>query len=120
MARKKKYLKKSKGMPTVLALFMIAVVAAAAFFGFLFVQTKLDHDKILEHVTVAGVDVGGMTTQEAADAIRNATAHTYGKQALVTELLKEQIDAGVKYDRVIAIGPVIMMKFVWFCWISTV
>ena len=37
---------------------------------------------------------------------------SYGKKALVTELLKEQIDAGVKYDKVIAIGPVIMMKFV--------
>ena len=37
---------------------------------------------------------------------------SYGKKALVTELLKEQIDAGAKYDRVIAIGPVIMMKFV--------
>ena len=37
---------------------------------------------------------------------------SYGKKALVTELLKEQIDAGIKYDRVIAIGPVIMMKFV--------
>ncbi len=37
---------------------------------------------------------------------------SYGKKALVTELLKEQIEAGVKYDRVIAIGPVIMMKFV--------
>ena len=35
-----------------------------------------------------------------------------GKKALVTDLLKEQIEAGVKYDRVIAIGPVIMMKFV--------
>ena len=37
---------------------------------------------------------------------------SYGKKALVTDLLKEQIEAGVKYDRVIAIGPVIMMKFV--------
>ena len=37
---------------------------------------------------------------------------SYGKKALVTELLQEQIDAGAKYDRVIAIGPVIMMKFV--------
>ena len=37
---------------------------------------------------------------------------SYGKKALVTDLLKEQIDAGVKYDKVIAIGPVIMMKFV--------
>ncbi len=37
---------------------------------------------------------------------------SYGKKALVTDLLREQIEAGAKYDRVIAIGPVIMMKFV--------
>ena len=37
---------------------------------------------------------------------------SYGKKALVTELLKERIDGGVKYDRVIAIGPIVMMKFV--------
>ena len=39
---------------------------------------------------------------------------SYGKKALVTDLLKEQIEAGAKYDRVIAIGPVIMM----ICWFS--
>lgn len=37
---------------------------------------------------------------------------SYGKKALVTDLLKEQIEAGAQYDRVITIGPVIMMKFV--------
>ena len=37
---------------------------------------------------------------------------SYGKKALVTDLLREQIEAGVKYDCVIAIGPVVMMKFV--------
>ena len=37
---------------------------------------------------------------------------SYGKKALVTDLLKEQIEAGAQYDRVIAIGPVVMMKFV--------
>ena len=37
---------------------------------------------------------------------------SYGKKALVTELLQDQIDAGAQYDRVIAIGPMIMMKFV--------
>ena len=35
-----------------------------------------------------------------------------GKKGFVTEALQEQIDAGVKYDAVIAIGPVPMMKFV--------
>ena len=37
---------------------------------------------------------------------------SYGRKGLVTDALKELIDAGNKYDEVIAIGPVIMMKFV--------
>ena len=37
---------------------------------------------------------------------------SYGKKALVTDLLREQIEAWAKYDRVISIGPVVMMKFV--------
>ena len=35
-----------------------------------------------------------------------------GRKALVTQVLKELIDAGNEYDMVIAIGPMIMMKFV--------
>jgi len=35
-----------------------------------------------------------------------------GTKGLVTERLQELIDAGEKYDAVIAIGPLIMMKFV--------
>ncbi len=37
---------------------------------------------------------------------------SYGTKGLVTDALKELIEAGNKYDEVIAIGPVIMMKFV--------
>ncbi len=37
---------------------------------------------------------------------------TYGRQGLVTNALRELIESGEKYDEVIAIGPVIMMKFV--------
>ena len=35
-----------------------------------------------------------------------------GRKALVTQVLQELIDAGNQYDCVIAIGPMIMMKFV--------
>ncbi|MDO8673230.1 MAG: sulfide/dihydroorotate dehydrogenase-like FAD/NAD-binding protein [Dehalococcoidia bacterium] len=35
-----------------------------------------------------------------------------GRQGLVTAPLKEMLEAGVKVDRVVAIGPAIMMKFV--------
>lgn len=37
---------------------------------------------------------------------------SHGTKGLVTDALKELIDAGNKYDEVIAIGPLIMMKFV--------
>ncbi len=37
---------------------------------------------------------------------------SYGKKGLVTDALKELIEAGNEYDEVIAIGPVVMMKFV--------
>ena len=35
-----------------------------------------------------------------------------GRKGLVTEALKELIDSGENYDEVIAIGPLVMMKFV--------
>ena len=35
-----------------------------------------------------------------------------GRKGLVTDALRELLDAGEQYDEVIAIGPVIMMKFV--------
>ena len=35
-----------------------------------------------------------------------------GRKGLVTEALKELIDSGEEYDEVIAIGPLVMMKFV--------
>lgn len=37
---------------------------------------------------------------------------SYGTEGLVTDALKELIESGEQYDEVIAIGPLIMMKFV--------
>jgi ferredoxin--NADP+ reductase len=39
---------------------------------------------------------------------------SYGRKGVVTEPLKEILDSGEKIDRVIAIGPVVMMKFCSF------
>ncbi|MFI3227917.1 MAG: sulfide/dihydroorotate dehydrogenase-like FAD/NAD-binding protein [Clostridia bacterium] len=54
--------------------------------------------------------------EEFANAANNVYTVTddgsNGKKALVTNVLQEQIDAGVKYDLVVAIGPLMMMKFV--------
>ena len=37
---------------------------------------------------------------------------SYGEKGLVTDALKELLDAGNQYDEIFAIGPAIMMKFV--------
>ena len=37
---------------------------------------------------------------------------SYSRKGLVTDVLKELVDNGTRYDHVIAIGPMIMMKFV--------
>lgn len=37
---------------------------------------------------------------------------TFGTHGFVTDVLKAQIESGVKYDLVVAIGPIPMMKFV--------
>ena len=37
---------------------------------------------------------------------------SYGEKGLVTDALERLIDAGERYDEVIAIGPLVMMKFV--------
>ena len=37
---------------------------------------------------------------------------SYGKKGLVTDALREKIESGGRYDAVIAIGPLVMMKYV--------
>ena len=37
---------------------------------------------------------------------------SYGRQGVVTVPLQEKLEAGTKFDRIITIGPLIMMKFV--------
>ncbi|HPF54044.1 MAG TPA: sulfide/dihydroorotate dehydrogenase-like FAD/NAD-binding protein [Eubacteriales bacterium] len=44
--------------------------------------------------------------------IRVSDDGTWGRKGLVTDALQKLIDEGNKYDMVIAIGPLIMMKFV--------
>ena len=51
--------------------------------------------------------------RKSSDVLKICTDDgSYGQKGLVTEALKELIDAGNQYDEVFAIGPMIMMKFV--------
>ncbi|MBR4863466.1 MAG: VanW family protein [Oscillospiraceae bacterium] len=46
---------------------------------------------ILENVSIAGVDVGGMTRQEAVNAVNNV-AHEYGSNTMTVKVFDTQVD----------------------------
>lgn len=49
--------------------------------------------------------------KDASDNLYIATDNgSYGVHGFVTDVLRERIESGVKYDLVVAIGPIIMMK----------
>ena len=62
-----------------------------------------DNDRILNNVMIAGVNVGGMTREEAVRAVEQATAHTYSRQDMVvnisgTRILLSPQDTGASLD----------------------
>lgn len=63
----------------------IALIGAIAAFWFLFGRDPNDH-KILNNVYVAGINLGGMTVEEAENALRGATAQSYTQNDMVVEL----------------------------------
>ena len=78
--------------------------------------------KLAEQGTKVDVIIGGRTAElvllkekfeKFCDNVYIMTADgSLGEQGVVTKKLQELLDAGVKYDHAIAIGPLIMMKFV--------
>ena len=78
--------------------------------------------KLAEQGTKVDVLIGGRTAElvllkekfeKFCDNVYIMTDDgSLGEQGVVTKKLQELLDAGVKYDHAIAIGPLIMMKFV--------
>ena len=66
----------------VMLLLLVAVIA----FVSIYVNSNKDDGKILNNVTVAGVNIGGMTPEEAAAAIHRATDMTYTVENMVIYL----------------------------------
>ena len=67
-----------------LALVSIAVAVAA---GYVFFSENNLDGIILENITVAGVDVGGMRQRDAIAAVKAATANTYGTKSMTVTVL---------------------------------
>ena len=81
--------------------------------------TIADYDRENETVTIIFQVVGAETSMlnlknegDYIEYILISDDGSTGKQGFVTDALKELIDSGEKYDLVMAIGPIPMMKFV--------
>ncbi|MGE4549703.1 MAG: sulfide/dihydroorotate dehydrogenase-like FAD/NAD-binding protein, partial [Intestinibacillus sp.] len=96
----------------------VAVVGGGLGCAIAYPQAKKLHEMGAEVDLIAGFRNQDMIILE--EEMRAASTHLHlvtddgsnGRKALVTQVLKDLIDAGNQYDAVIAIGPMIMMKFV--------
>ncbi len=96
----------------------VAVVGGGLGCAIAYPQAKKLHDMGAEVDLIAGFRNKDIIILE--DEMKAACTNLYvvtddgsnGRKALVTQVLKELLDEGKKYDAVIAIGPMIMMKFV--------
>mgnify|MGYP002569891193 CR=1 FL=1 len=96
----------------------VAVVGGGAGCAIAYPQAKALHNMGAQVDVIAGFRNKDIIILE--DEMKNACTNLHivtddgsnGRKALVTQVLKELIDAGNQYDEVIAIGPLVMMKFV--------
>ncbi len=80
----------------------VLLIAAIIMISTMF-AAPADDGKILKGVVAAGVNLGGMTQEEAAAALEDATANTYSKLDMVVTVLDSQVilspkDTGAKLD----------------------
>ena len=83
--------RKKKGVNPVLIVLIVALVLAIAVFAGvgIYAMRYSNYDKILPNVYVAGIDVGGMTKDEAKTAIESALTET--AQQSVKVILPDQV-----------------------------
>jgi ferredoxin--NADP+ reductase len=96
----------------------VAVVGGGVGCAIAYPVTKKFHDSGTEVHAIIGFRSKDLVILEdefeagSSRLIRVSDDGTFGAKGLVTDALKELIESGQQYDEVIAIGPLIMMKFV--------
>ena len=96
----------------------VAVIGGGVGCAIAFPVAKKLHEQGCEVDTVAGFRSKDLVILEkefranSTNFVPVSDDGTWGEKGLVTDALKRLIDSGRAYDQVIAIGPLIMMKFV--------
>lgn len=89
---KKSKKKKSNRVGGIIAV-TVALIAIVFFLaaGYLYIQNMEMNGVILENISVAGVNVGGMTQAQAIDAVRQATDTTYRQIPMEVSVLDSKV-----------------------------
>lgn len=74
---------------TCIIIILLAILALAAA---VFIMDKEEEKTILDNVTVAGIDVGGLTEEEAVKKVKRATKNTYGTMSMTVTVLDTTIE----------------------------
>ncbi len=96
----------------------VAVVGGGVGNAIAYPVAKALHEAGTEVTAIAGFRSRELVIlEEAFDAVsdrfvRMSDDGSWGRKGLVTDALRELIEAGERFDEVIAIGPLVMMKFV--------
>lgn len=93
---KGKYAKSNSPVVVIVICCVLILLAIAILIGSIYISNN-NNGTILENVTVAGVDVGGMTQSQAVNAVKAATDDTYAKTPMVVKVLDSQIELPAKY-----------------------
>ena len=91
VAEKKKTKKKNGGIITAIVLCVIALVALLGVMAGYFTTGELEYGIIMDGVRVAGIDVGGMTKEEALSAITPAISD-YKEKTMVVTVLDQEVE----------------------------
>ncbi len=91
------FFKNAKGGPSTITIVAICLATVAIVAGliagcFYVINQSQASDTILENVSVAGVDLGGMTKQVARHAILSATDKTYSENTMIVNIDGEQVE----------------------------
>ena len=83
--------KKGQKTSAALTIFVSLLVIAAIVVGCMYIYNHNRNGVIAEGVTLAGVNVGGMTQAEAISAVTEATKDTYTNTPMTVKVLESQI-----------------------------
>lgn len=87
----KKSVKKSHNGLVIAICILIPVLLIGAL-GFYFFTQEVDDNLIMDNVSIAGIDVGGMTKEEAISAVQFAVIDQLAKQPMVVTVLDQQLE----------------------------